>query len=174
MNGLKSLRCLFMSDFSIAPAVTTQVSDQDLEALLKGVYVGGGFTEASAGEILFRASDVRARGELLVAQDEQGDLIGTVITVLAGSPACRFAETGEAELQLLCVRPSRQRHGTGLALVEAAIAAARRAGATRMILWTQPSMEAAQRLYVKLGFERIPALDFSRGERTFRVFARSI
>jgi GNAT superfamily N-acetyltransferase len=163
-----------MSEFSIAPAAGTLVSDRDLEDLLKSVYVGGGFTEASVGDILFRAGEVRARGELLVAQDDRGNLIGTVITVLPGSPACRIAKTGEAELHLLCVRTSRQRHGVGIALVEAAIAAARGAGATRMILWTQPSMEAARRLYVKLGFERIPDLDFSRGERTFRVFARSI
>ena len=113
-----------MTDFSIAPAATTQVSDRDLEDLLKRVYVVGGFTDASVGEVLFRAADVRARGDVLVAQDAQGNLIGT--------------------------------------------------GARRMILWTQPSMEAAQLLYSKHGFERVPELDFSRGERIFRVFARSI
>src|SRR5713101_4464540 len=142
-----------MSDFSIAPAASTQVSDSDLEDLLKRVYVVGGFTDASVGEILFRAADVRARGEVLVAQDVQGNLIGTVIAVFPGSPACRFAEAGDAELHLLCVRPDRRRHGVGSALVEAAVATARGAGAKRMILWTQPSMEAAQLLYLRHGFE---------------------
>ena len=163
-----------MSDFSIARAATTRVSDPDLEDLLKRVYVVGGFTDASVGEALFRAADVRARGEVLVAQDAQGNLIGTVIAVFPGSLACRFAGEGEAELHLLCVSQDHQRHGVGSALIEAALATARKAGARRMILWTQPSMEAAQLLYSKHGFERVPELDFSRGERTFRVFARSI
>ena len=75
---------------------------------------------------------------------------------------------------LLCVSQDHQRHGVGSVLVEAALATARKAGARRMILWTQPSMEAARLLYSKHGFERVPELDFSRGERIFRVFARSI
>ena len=32
-----------------------------------------------------------------------------------------------------------------------------------MILWTQSSMTAAQQLYVKHGFVRVPHLDFSKG-----------
>jgi ribosomal protein S18 acetylase RimI-like enzyme len=75
---------------------------------------------------------------------------------------------------LLCVHPDTQGCGIGSALVEAAIEVAREAGATRMILWTQPSMTAAQRLYAKHGFERIPRLDFSWGDRSFLVFARPI
>jgi GNAT superfamily N-acetyltransferase len=163
-----------MSNFSIEAAVKTRVSDQDLEELLKEVYVGGGFTEPSVAEALFCAAEVRARGEVLVARDHDGALLGMVITVLSGSPACRFARAGEAELQLLCVRPTVQRRGVGGALVEASIAAARRAGAKRVILWTQPLMEDAQRLYLKHGFEPNPALDFSRDDRSFRVLVRSI
>ena len=163
-----------MRDFSIAPDHSAPVEDVDLEDLLKAVYVAGGFTEAAAGEAQFRASAVRARGDLLVARDAQGQLIGTVIAVFPGSPACRFARDRESEMQLLCVRQDRQRRGVGAALVAAAVDTARRAGASRMILWTQPSMTAAQRLYVNAGFERVPTLDFSRAGRTFLVFARSL
>jgi hypothetical protein len=45
--------------------------------------------------------------------------------------------------------------------------------AARILLWTQPTMASAQRLYVRCGFQRVPELDFSRGGREFLVFARS-
>jgi ribosomal protein S18 acetylase RimI-like enzyme len=163
-----------MLDFSVVPISSTRVPDADLEALLRLVYVGGGFTDASIADSLFLAANVRRRGEVLAALDSRGALLGVVIAVLAGSPACRFAQPGEAEVQLLCVHPDKQRCGVGWALVEAAIGAAREAGATRITLWTQPSMAAARRLYVKHGFERVPGLDFSRGERSFQVFTRPI
>jgi ribosomal protein S18 acetylase RimI-like enzyme len=163
-----------MPDFSIVPVIETQVSDQDLEALLKSAYIGGGYTDASLGEVLFRAANVKARGDVLVARDPAGILIGTVTLVLPGSQACRFAEGDEAELHLLCVSPSHRRQGVGHALVEATMTAARNARAKRMLLWTQPSMAAAQALYENHGFERIPALDFSREGRSFRVYARGI
>jgi len=35
-------------------------------------------------------------------------------------------------------------------------------------------MEAAQRLYAKRGFERVPGLDFFRGKRSYRVYELSI
>jgi hypothetical protein len=35
-------------------------------------------------------------------------------------------------------------------------------------------MEAAQRLYAKRGFERVPGLDFSRGKRSYCLYALSI
>jgi ribosomal protein S18 acetylase RimI-like enzyme len=163
-----------MLDFSVVPISSTHVPDVDLEALLRLVYVGGEFTDASIADSLFLAANVRGRGEVLAALDSRGGLLGVVIAVLAGSAACRFAQPGEAELHLLCVHPDKQRSGVGSALVKAAISAAREAGATRVTLWTQPSMTAARRLYVKHGFERVPGLDFSRGERSFQVFARPI
>lgn len=160
--------------FSVVPLSSTSVPDADLEALLRLVYVEGGFTEASIADSLFHGASVRARGEVIVAQDSMGHLVGAVVVVPFGSPACRFAKSGETELHLLCVRPETQRHGIGSALVDAAVRAAHTHGASRMILWTQPSMTTARRLYEKHGFERVPPLDFSRGERPFLVFARRI
>jgi len=163
-----------MSEFSIRPLDSTGIPERELEALLRLVYVGGGFTEPALADELFRAANVRRRGEVLVAEDPRGDLVGVVVAVPTGSPAARFARSGEAELHLLCVHPDKQRAGIGSALIAAAINTARKAGASRMLLWTQPSMALAQRLYVKHGFERVPALDFTRGERAFQVFARPI
>jgi ribosomal protein S18 acetylase RimI-like enzyme len=86
----------------------------------------------------------------------------------------KLAVPGEAELHLLCVHPEYRRNGIGSALLNAAIDAARRAGAKRMILGTQPSMTVAQLLYRSHGFAQVPTLDFVRGDRTFEVFAREI
>ncbi len=163
-----------MPTYSVVPLTSRSIPDADLEALLRLVYVGGGFTEASIADSLFLAANVRARGEVIVARDSRGNLLGAVVVVSYGSPACRFANSGEAELHLLCVHPEARGYGIGGALVEAAICTARKGGASRMILWTQPSMSVAGRLYEKHGFERVPPLDFSRGERRFLVFARPI
>jgi ribosomal protein S18 acetylase RimI-like enzyme len=158
----------------VVPLGSTSFSDVDLEVLLRLVYVGGGFTKGSIADSLFLGASVRARGQVIVADDSAGTLLGAVVVVPFGSPACRFAKVREAELQLLCVCPQARGRGIGSALVDAAVRAAQASGALRMILWTQPSMTAARRLYEKRGFERVPSLDFSRGERSFLVFARRI
>jgi ribosomal protein S18 acetylase RimI-like enzyme len=50
--------------------------------------------------------------------------------------------------------------GVGEALVRACIERARAAGAKRVWLHTEPFMEAAHRLYARLGFVRAPAQDW--------------
>jgi ribosomal protein S18 acetylase RimI-like enzyme len=160
--------------FTITALEPGDPADRRLEELLKLVYVGGGFTEAALADALFAAENVRARGDVLVAHAGDGHLLGSVVVVPASSPANRFAASGEVELHLLAVHPDQQGRGIGSALVDAAIAQARDRGATRILLWTQPSMAAAQSLYLKHGFVRVPSLDFARGERTFRVYARRV
>jgi ribosomal protein S18 acetylase RimI-like enzyme len=75
----------------------------------------------------------------------------------------------EFELHLLCVRPDSRRRGIGEALVRAALQRAKAEGARGVVLWTQPTMDAAQRLYRRCGFERDESADFSRGARQFLV-----
>jgi ribosomal protein S18 acetylase RimI-like enzyme len=74
-----------------------------------------------------------------------------------------------AELHLLCVKPDARGGGIGEALVRAALDRAKAEGARGVVLWTQPTMAAAQRLYRRCGFERDPAADFTRGLRQFLV-----
>jgi hypothetical protein len=42
---------------------------------------------------------------------------------------------------------------------------ARQAGIRRLVLWTQPSMGSARRLYEALDFERAPSRDLAAGPR---------
>lgn len=145
-----------------------------IEALLSLAYVGGGFTDAATAASMFEPARVCARGQLFVVPGSAADLLGLVVAVRGGTAACRFARVGEAELHLLAVHPAARNRGLGEALVQTAMNAAREDGASRMLLWTQPPMAAARRLYERLGFVRRPELDFSRGDRPFLVLSRTL
>jgi ribosomal protein S18 acetylase RimI-like enzyme len=152
----------------IEPLEVSPQADAALEALLYETYVRGGFTDASLAHTLLAAA-VRARGEVLAARDGTDSLLGTLTLVAPGSPARRLATPEELELHLLAVRPDVRRRGIGEALVRDALRRAQREGARGVVLWTQPMMDAAQRLYLRCGFERDARADFSRGARQFLV-----
>jgi ribosomal protein S18 acetylase RimI-like enzyme len=154
-------------------AADIAVSDAAIGDLLHRAYVGGGFTDAEQAASMFEPSAVRSRGELLVMNDESGRLIGMVVVVPPASPGRKLATEDEAEMQLLAVAPEHQGRGIGRLLVRAAVSAAERLGFTKMVLWTQPAMHAAQRLYRTEGFRRAPERDFRRADgRSFLVFVR--
>jgi GNAT superfamily N-acetyltransferase len=157
----------------IEPLRVSPAADVALERLLYESYVTGGFTDVELAHTL-RASAVRSRGTVLVAYDESGTILGTVTLVSADSPARRLATADEAELHLLCVRPDLRRNGIGRLLVQETLALARVRGALGAVLWTQPTMDAAQRLYVGCGFRRDPSADFRRGTRQFLVYRCSL
>ncbi len=147
----------------------------EIEALLREVYVAGGFTDPDRAESLFLAPAIFARGRVLVSRDRATQrLMGMVIVASASSPARRLAESGESEMHLLAVgAPFRQR-GLGDSLVGAALDLSRREGDRKMVLWTQPSMTSAHRLYLRHGFVRVEARDFEQAGRKFLVFEREL
>lgn len=78
-----------------------------------------------------------------------GEIVGACLLVV-------FPTTAgvRALLEDVVVDGERRRAGIGSALVNAAIAGARAAGAKTLDLTSRPSREAANRLYARCGFER--------------------
>jgi ribosomal protein S18 acetylase RimI-like enzyme len=85
---------------------------------------------------------------LLVARDASGEVIGSLTLALFRVP------TGlRAWIEDVVVDESARGSGAGQALVLDAIRRAEEAGARSVDLTSRPSREAANRLYVRLGFE---------------------
>jgi ribosomal protein S18 acetylase RimI-like enzyme len=106
---------------------------------------------------------------LIVAREKLNlSLAGIVIVVPPDSPARRLAQSNEAEMHLLGVKPEYRRHGLGRMLVESAIGIAKHSGYSKIILWTQISMKSAQQLYEATGFIHVG--DIKRNGRDFKVY----
>lgn len=86
---------------------------------------------------------------LLVARDDQGTIVGSLTLVLFRAP------TGpRAWIEDVVVDTTTRGQGIGAALVRDALDRAASAGARTVDLTSRPSREAANRLYLRLGFER--------------------
>jgi len=136
------------------------VSDPELVALLRRAYVDGGFTTPERALTVFAPAAVRQRGHMILARGrEDHALAGMVVVVPPSSHARRLAGPDEAELHLLAVDPAYRGRGVGRALILAALESIHRQGFRKTVLWTQPSMVGAQRLYEGLGFVRNASRD---------------
>lgn len=86
---------------------------------------------------------------LLVARDEDGRVHGMLTLAIFRAP------TGvRAWIEDVVVNETLRGGGLGAALVAAALDTARAAGARTVDLTSRPSREAANRLYLRLGFEQ--------------------
>lgn len=145
-----------------------------LAELLEAVYIGEGYAPASSRDRLRDISAIASAGMLLVAPGPQGDEVaGAVVCVEHGVPLSEIAWSGEAEMRFLSVQHNHRGRGLGGQLVRACIAHAvsRSCG---MVLSTQPSMTAAQRLYEAEGFKRAPSRDWTHSNGSKRlVFTRT-
>ena len=90
-----------------------------------------------------------------------GQMLGTVMLQRWPDGGQVVASQDEAEIRALAVSPEGQGQGTGSALLRAAIERAKKAGVRHLVLLTQPDMQAAQHLYQKAGFRRLPDRDWS-------------
>jgi ribosomal protein S18 acetylase RimI-like enzyme len=127
-------------------------------------YVADGFMSPDSGYApTLRALGRDGDGAVLVAVDGPDDsrILGTVM--LQTWPHAGQVVTGpdEAEVRALAVIPEARGRGTGHALLQAVIELAARQGVRHLVLLTQPDMLAAQRLYQRAGFRRLPGRDWS-------------
>ena len=102
-----------------------------------------------------------AAADVLVAVDHADDaddaVLGAVTLVTdPTSPWLEWTEPGEVQFRLLAVDPETRGRGIGEALVRECLT---RAGARPVLIHTTQWLEAAQRLYARLGFVRRPDRD---------------
>jgi ribosomal protein S18 acetylase RimI-like enzyme len=121
-------------------------------------YRAAGFLSPESGYLpALRGLGSDGDGTVLVAEDG-GRIVGTVMLRSEGQVV---AGPGEAEIRALAVAPDGQGKGTGSALLRAAIERAASQGVRHLVLLTMPEMVAAQRLYRRAGFRRLPGRDWS-------------
>lgn len=164
--------------------VATGAQVADAGALTAEAYLADrlvGAEESYADEL--RDAERRAReATLLVAlvppgegdgandrDDDELVVVGTVTLAPYGTSYAEVAEPGELEIRMLAVAPEARRRGIADLLMAAALREAVASGATRVVLSTLDSMEAAQRLYERLGFVAVPERDWGHVEVHLRV-----
>jgi len=101
-----------------------------------------------------------AHAALWVAVDDEGRLLGSVTDPPAGSDYRELGRDDEGEFRMLAVRPTAQGQGVGEALARHVIDRSRTQGHRAVVISSLPDMAAAHRLYERLGFHRVPALDW--------------
>lgn len=107
------------------------------------------------------AADKRAaQAELMVAAEASGRLLGTVTFCLPGSPWSEIAGPDEAEFRMLAVAPQARRRGVGTALAQWCVDRAREQGCAAVAISSHPDMGSAHRMYVRMGFARVPDRDW--------------
>jgi ribosomal protein S18 acetylase RimI-like enzyme len=109
-------------------------------------------------------ADVAGRAEhgvVLAAIDEPtGALLGAATFVLPGSPYAELSQPGEAEFRTLAVAPEAWGRRVGEALVRACVQRAEQAGAGAVVISVRDFAVPAQRLYARLGFQRLAQRDW--------------
>ncbi len=104
-----------------------------------------------------------AQPEAQIVAEEKGRVVGTVLLYPAGSvtarPGGESITLAEPEVRLLAVAPEARGRGVGVTLMGECISRARQSGAAALTLHTTDVMQAAMRLYERLGFGRAPELD---------------
>ncbi len=112
-----------------------------------------------------RLRDVATRAEVscvLVAVGLAGELLGGVTYVRGpDDPYSEELAEGEAGMRMLAVDRVCRGRGIGRALTQACLDRARDAGRGRLVLHTGAWMPAAIRLYERIGFVRVPEIDFT-------------
>lgn len=111
--------------------------------------------EVGYAAVLRDAPGQAAQADVLVALRE-GELVGTVAIVRAGTALAEVGESGEVEFRFMAVAPHEWRRGIAQALLEAVI---ERAASRPLVCSVIEGNEPAARLYLARGFTPVPGRD---------------
>jgi ribosomal protein S18 acetylase RimI-like enzyme len=132
-----------------------------VSALVEGAYAADFELSAAYRADISAVADRAREHQVWVATDaSSGLLLGTVSTPRAGAAISPLARDGELDFRFLGVAAAARRRGIGELLVQHVLLLARLRGIGRVVLNTGPDMVAAQRLYERLGFERLHEREF--------------
>lgn len=105
-----------------------------------------------------------ARPETQIVAEQDGRIVGSVLLYPAGTvitrPGVGSMTLAVPEVRLLAVAPSARGEGIGALLMDECVRRARESGAKTLTLHTADVMQAAMRLYARMGFQRASELDF--------------
>ncbi|MCJ1706053.1 GNAT family N-acetyltransferase [Microbacterium sp. VKM Ac-2923] len=119
-----------------------------------------GLSDAYLASLADVASRV-AQGEVWVAVEADGDIVGSVWVPRPGERLSELAREGEVDFRQLAVSPAARGRGVGEALTRHVVAVARGRGAHRVVMNSGPEMLGAHALYLKLGFRRLTEREHS-------------
>jgi ribosomal protein S18 acetylase RimI-like enzyme len=112
------------------------------------------------------ALEVEGDGVERIVAERDGEIVGSVMLYAPSTNAyagVRVKQAGWPELRLLAVAPTARGAGVGRALVEECVRRARESGACELGLHTSDTLQAAVRMYERMGFVRAPEYDFRPG-----------
>lgn len=144
------------SDRAAIEAVTLSAYEQYSVVMPPALWVG--YRENIVSTLAAAPPDTQ------IVAEEDGRIVGSVLLYPAGARLDRPGGGSMAltfpEVRLLAVSPAVRGQGIGVRLMEECVRRARESGATALTLHTTDMMRAAMRLYERLGFRRVPELDF--------------
>src|SRR5688572_28334910 len=125
---------------------------------------------------MFTPTEVRRRGDIILAKSLAGKLLGMIIFAPSTSPARQIADTDEAEIHLLAVHPQARDQGIASHLILVCEQRAISYGHSKMVLSTQQTMKQAHQVYKAQDYRRNSARDWSnRGtNKIFNVYEKAL
>jgi ribosomal protein S18 acetylase RimI-like enzyme len=134
----------------------------EIGAIRVAAYRADGYlSPGSRYEPRLRGLGADGAGHVLVAVADDGALIGTVMLQTWPDAGELVRHEDEAEIRALAVLPAARGAGLGRALLSAVIDRATQENIRLLLLFTQPEMKVAHRLYESAGFTRRPEQDWA-------------